>query len=46
MLLGEIITDFVSSSDQLADMFIKSLKGSRVDNICNKLGSYDIYAPA
>ena len=46
VLSGEITTDFVSSVDQLADMFTKPLKGSRVDHICNKLGSYDIYAPA
>lgn len=46
VLSGEITTEFVSSSDQLADMFTKSLKGSRVDYICNKLGSYDLYAPA
>lgn len=46
VLLGEITTEFVSSKDQLADMLTKSLKGPRVDNICNKLGSYDIYASA
>jgi hypothetical protein len=46
VLSGEIITTFVKSEDQLADMFTKSLKGSRVDYICNKLGSYDIYDPA
>ena len=46
VLLGEIITDFVSSSYQLADIFTKSLKGSHVHNICNKLESYDIYALA
>jgi hypothetical protein len=46
VLLGEITTDFVKFEDQLADMFTKSLKGSRVDYICNKLGSFDIYDPA
>ncbi|CAJ2666930.1 unnamed protein product [Trifolium pratense] len=46
VLSGKITTDFVKSEDQLADMFTKSLKGSRVDYICNKLGSYDIYDPA
>ena len=45
VLSGEIITDFVNSGDQIADMLTKSLKGSRVDNICDKLGSYDIYVP-
>jgi hypothetical protein len=46
VLSGEITTDFVKSEDQLADMFTKSLRGSRVGYICNKLGSYDIYDPA
>ena len=46
VLSGEITTNFVKSEDQLADMFTKSLKGSRVDYICNKLGSYNIYDPA
>nr|KYP71093.1 Copia protein [Cajanus cajan] len=43
---GEITTEFVHSSDQLANVFTKSLKGPRVDYICNKLGAYDIYTPA
>ena len=42
VLTGDIIIDFVSSSDQLADMFTKSLKGFCVDSNCNKLYSYDI----
>nr|KYP70981.1 Retrovirus-related Pol polyprotein from transposon TNT 1-94 [Cajanus cajan] len=46
VLSREITTKFVHSSDQLADVFTKSLKGPRVDYICNKLGAYDIYAPA
>nr|KYP52079.1 Copia protein [Cajanus cajan] len=46
VLSGEITTEFVHSSDQLADVFTKSLKGPWVDYICNKLGAYDIYAPA
>lgn len=45
VLSGEITTEFVKSEDQLADMFTKSLKGSRVNYICNKLGSYNIYDP-
>lgn len=36
---------FVSSSNQLADMFQKSLKGFHINHICNKLSTYDIYAP-
>ena len=46
VLSGCIATSYVSSNDQLADILTKSLKGSRVDFICNKLGAYDLYAPA
>lgn len=42
VLSEEIIIDFVSFSDQLADMLTKSFKGSHVDNKCNKLSSYDM----
>ncbi len=43
---GLIKTPYVKSEDQLADLFTKSLRGSRVNFICSKLGAYDIYAPA
>ena len=43
---GDIKTEFVNSSDQLADIFTKSLRGPRISYICNKLGTYDLYAPA
>ena len=43
---GVIKTEFVNSNDQLADIFTKSLKGPRVEYLCNKLGAYNIYAPA
>ena len=43
--LGCMTTCFVNSSDQLADIFINSLRGSRIQYICNKLGAYDLYAP-
>lgn len=39
VLSGEITTKFVYSSDQLANVFTKSLKGPQVDYICNKLGA-------
>ena len=35
-------TSFVNSSDQLADIFTKSLRGPRIQFICNKLGAYDL----
>ena len=43
---GCMTTSFVNSNDQLADIFTKSLRGPRIKYICNKLGAYDIYAPA
>ncbi|KAJ7970237.1 Retrovirus-related Pol polyprotein from transposon TNT 1-94 [Quillaja saponaria] len=41
-----IKTAYVKSEDQLADLFTKSLGGARLRYICNKLGTYNIYAPA
>ena len=38
--------DFFNSSDPLADIFTKSLRGLRIGYIYNKLGAYDLYAPA
>ncbi|RVW36766.1 putative mitochondrial protein [Vitis vinifera] len=43
---GCVATSFVNSNDQLAYIFTKSLRGPRIKYICNKLGAYDIYAPA
>jgi len=40
---GDIKTEFVNSNDQLADIFTKSLRESRIDYICNKLGTYNLY---
>jgi len=45
-LFGDIKTDFVNSSDQLVDIFIKFLQGPRIGYISNKLGTYDLNAPA
>jgi len=36
----------VSSVYQLADMLTKPLGGPRIQSICDKLGTYDIYAPS
>ena len=44
--LGCMTTSFVNSSDELADMFTKFLRGLRIKHICNKLGAFDLYAPA
>ena len=36
----------MKSSDQLADIFTKFPIGPRINYICNKLGTYDLYALA
>ncbi|KAJ9553858.1 hypothetical protein OSB04_017903 [Centaurea solstitialis] len=43
---GTISTPFVRTGSQLDDVFTKALPGSRVSSICNKLGMFNIYAPA
>ena len=43
---GCMITSFVNSNDQLADIFTKSLRGHRIKYIYDKLGAFDLYAPA
>ena len=43
---GCMTTTFVNLSDQLTDVFIKSLEGPRIRYICNKCGPLDLYAPA
>ena len=43
---GCVMTNFVNSNDQLADIFTKSLRDPRIKYICNKLGAYNIYALA
>ena len=41
---GYMTTSFVNSNDQLADIFTKSLRGPRMNYICDKLGAFDLYA--
>ena len=43
---GCMTTSFVNSNDQLADIFTKSLRDPRIKYICDKLGAFDLYAPA
>ena len=45
IMSGCIITSFVNSKGQLADVLTKSLRGHRIDFICSKLGAYNLYAP-
>ena len=42
---GCMTTSFVNSNYQLADIFIKSLRGPRIKHICDKLDVFDLYAP-
>ena len=46
IMSGDIKTEFVNSGDQLANIYTKSLRGPKIDYICNKFGTYDLYAPA
>jgi len=46
VLSGDVATTHVGSSDQLADLLTKSLRGSHVNYICTKLRILDIYALA
>ena len=39
-----ICTCYVKTGEQLADLFIKVLNGTRVSNLCDKLGMINIYA--
>ena len=43
---GCMITSFVNSNDQLADIFTKSLRGPMIEYICDKLGAFNLYVPA
>jgi hypothetical protein len=42
----DIITPFVPSGSQLANIFTKALPKNAIDSICSKLGVIDIYSPA
>ena len=39
---GCMTISFVNSSDQLANVSTKSLRGPRIKYICNKLGAFDL----
>jgi len=43
---GDIKTEFVSLNDQVVDIFTKFLGRPKIEYICNKFGTYDLYAPA
>ena len=46
VLMGVISTPHVSSSNQLADIFTKSVIGVPYDCLGSKLGMFDLYSPA
>ena len=46
MLIGVISTPHVSSSDQLADVFMKSIIGVSYDCLGSMLGMFDLYSLA
>ena len=46
VLMGVISTPHVSSSNQLADIFTKSVIGVLYDCLGSKLGIFDLYSPA
>jgi len=37
--------EFVNSSDHLTNIFNNSLRGPQINYICNKFGTYNLYAP-
>jgi len=43
--LGDIVTNFVNSNDQLKDVFTKFLRGPITSYICGKFDAFDLYAP-
>lgn len=45
LLSKDLVTEFISSNEQLANIWTKSLRDPRIQFICSKLGTYDLYAP-
>jgi len=46
VLTKEICTEYVGSNDQLAYVLTKSSKAPRIEFICSKFGTKNLYAPA
>lgn len=46
VLWGDTVKRFVGSCDKFADIFTESLTSPRTSYICNKIGTYNMYAPA
>ena len=43
--LSLIFTEYVKTRKQLSDIFTKTLRGDRINYLCNKLGMINIYVP-
>jgi len=43
IVLGDIWTELVNSNDQLTNILTKFLQRLRVDYICKKFGTYNLY---
>ena len=43
--LDLISTGYMTTGEQLGDIFTKALSGDQVSYLCNKLGMINIYAP-
>ena len=46
LMAKEISTEKIGFNDQLVDILTKSLRVPRIQFLCSKLGTYDLYAPA
>jgi len=46
LLSKEICTTFVGFNNQLVDVLIKSLRKYRIEFICSKIGTYNLFALA
>ena len=45
IIAGSMTTSFVNSSDQLANVFTKTLRGPKIKYIYNKLDAFNLYPP-
>jgi len=46
LLTKEIYIKFVASNDQLSNVLKKSLRGPRIEFMCFKIGTYNLYTPS
>jgi len=46
IVFRDIKTEFVNANDQLANIFTKSVRKPKINYICNKFGTDNLYVPA